>query len=464
MANASALNYNCNNNAITAIWKLTRLMIQAGWVHKASAIGASKSTVTDLWATYATWIGSLTSGNWILLEGPNTLRIPFTTAPGAMRRGETIVQNVTGAQGELVSWVWDGVSLGYAVVQPMSGVFNTSDTIVGVISGQTFTPNGTIADFRRQVVIWLYNNAGTNFPTHQLHIYYQCCDSVAEATEQFSDATRMAAATATVCPGGAAAGANAFPSATSGSFVVLGQGGAGTVGNNVSPLTGSNQQVGLAQIFVANATPAAGVAADGSFILACGAPTLNPGAFVGFAFLRCDHGDAGDVEPYGWINMRTGSPTRLFSNGSTSNADQFGELTTGNGEAIARDCNQPNWRRRGMSAYGGDGGFVQCQIAQLAVPLGSTNESFQKVQHRNAGSADTVAPALTTIFNREPLWLIGTNVGGKTRKGQLRWLYTVEGGNGCDTYDNKQFVQLSNLNQPAIVGGFWDGVSVPTNA
>lgn len=464
MANAFALNYDCSNNAIIAIWQLTRQMVQAGWTHIASSLGAATSTAADLWATTkASWFAGITSGNWILLEGPSTLRIPFTTAPGAMREGETITQNVTGATGELVSWIWDGVSLGYAVVMPMTGAFDAVNTIVGNTTGQTFTPNGTIATFRRQMVWWLHDAATTSLLQHRFHCYYQCTDGVAEATELFSDAARLAAVTATVCPGGAAAGANSFPGATSGTFCVYGQGGSGNSATNYTAFTQSAGTAGKAQIMVANAIPSGGVSADGSFVLAIGCPTNDSGSFVGCAFQRLEHGDPGDVEIYGWFTDQLAVNSRTVARCDVGSVDIFGDPPNASYSSIDRGIYQPNWLRRGMSGYGGDGGFIFCRCASLACPDSLASASSVKVQNVTPADADHVSTAFVTTYTREPLWLVGVNAAGRCRKGQARWLFLVQGGNGCDTLDNKQFVQLSNNNQPAIVAGPWDGVTVPVN-
>ena len=466
MANAVAPNYACNNNIAVALWQLTRQMVAAGWTHVASSLASALSITLadDKWSTTkATWASTVVTGNWWLGQGPVTWRIPFTTATtGVFIRGETVTQATSGATGELIGNVWDGVSLGYAVIMPMTGTFDNTHVITGNSSGATFTPNGTIAQFTRQIVFWLGTVSGTNQNSVTFHIYYQCTDSVGEASAQFSYASRLAAVTATVCPGGASSGANGFPPDGTGTYVAYGQGGSGAAGTNATVL-GYNTPCGLAQIMVANATPGAGLSADGSFVLAVGSPSVNAGSYCGLAFQRLDNTEPGDVENYGWIcgGVNTASYSRTFNytnNPQIGSDDAWGS----NGSPCGIwNTNQFGWRRRGMAAYGGEGSWVPLRTCRLYL---SSSSASGIVMGSNAGDNERMSTALVQTQVREPLWLIGIDLNLKVRKGTPRWVFQVQGNNGCDTYDNRFWIQLSNSNQPALVAGPWDGVTTPQNA
>jgi hypothetical protein len=471
MANAVAPNYNCNNNIPVALWQLTRQMIAAGWTHVASSLATTLSIVigTDLWNTdKTTWATSVVTGNWWLGQGPVTWRIPFITAiTGVFIRGETVTQATSGATGELIGQVWNGSTAGYAVIMPMTGTFNNTDVITGNSSGAYFTPNGTIATFVRQIVFWLDVVTGTDQTTTTFHVYYQCTDSVGEASSQFSYSTRLAAVSATVCPGGATSGANAFPSSTSGSYVAYGTGGSGAASTG-STVLGYYGTCGLAQIMVANATPGAGLSADGSFVFAVGSPSVNAGAYCGFAFQRLDNTEPGDVENYTWLCgglVGTLNRTTSFYDYSPQlgSSDTFGGSFSSPVIGTIMYSSQPTWRRRGMaSPYGGEGTWVLIKPCKLYFCVNAIAASV--VMATEAGDNERMSTALITTQVREPLWIIGTSLNLKVRKGTPRWIYQVQGNNGCDTYDTKSWIQLSNSNQSALVAGPWDGVTTPQNA
>ena len=465
MANALAANYNCNQNIAIALWQLTRQMVAAGWTHLASSLGAALSIVpgTDEWnVSKGTWSAGAIIGNWWLGQGPITLRIPNTVAAtGTFIRGETITQATSGATGELVGEVWDGVSLGYLVVMPMTGTFDNTHVITGLSSGATVTPNGTIALFTRQVVFWLGAVSGTTQTSCIFHIYYQCTDSVSEAASQFSAAARLAAVTTTVAPGGAGAGAKSFPADGTGTFVPYGTGGSGAAATGATAL-GTNTSCGLAQIMVANATPGAGLSADGSFVFAVGSPAINAGAYCGFAFQRLDNTEPGDVENYSWLcGGQTGTfnrTTQLAGAPQSGSNDAFG---SGTAVGSIGYSGQPNWRRRGMTAYGGEGQWVITKPCKLYFAISGNAGT---IMSQGVGDNERMASALVQSQVREPIWLICVDASFKVRKGTARWLFQVQGNNGCDTYDSKSWIQLSNTNQPALVAGPWDGVTIPQNA
>lgn len=461
MPNAQFQNWSgANTWCYHGLWKLSRALVAAGWIHVSSSDQTRVATdpADDRWVTEPNFTTTL--GYWCLLQGPSTFRIPFTTAPGNFVRGETITQAVTGSTGELVSWVWDGTSLGYAVVMTMTGTFDNTHVITGNWSQATFTPNGTIAEFVRQLVMWGCADAALGGSGH---VYYQCVDNVAEATEMFSYPDRLAAATKTICPGGASGtGANGFPGNTTGTtgngtFVPLGLGGANAVTTSASAFYGASSIVllGKVQILVANATPAAGISPDGSFVLAFGTPSQGAGQFVGWAFQRLDATEPGDVEIYQWV---VNNVTDRVNGNLASGTDHFSIA----GSMFNANSRWPSWRRRGMANYGGEGGFVLAQPAMLHAPGGTP----VRVLSCNYTDSERVACELTSKWVREPIWVVSLNPGAKIRKGTLRWLHAVQGNNGCDTYDNLSWIQLSGSTSTinAVVAGPADGVTVPVNA
>ena len=164
---------------------------------------------------------------WWNAQGPSTLKIPFAVgqtagSDGYFIRGENLTQSITGAQGELLGYLYDGYSTGYIVVAPRvdgSGAdphgWDHTHIITGGISGATVTPNATVIEFVREVVFW--KTAASQL---QGATYYQCVDGYSESTSRFSTLALNANATVSVAPGGSASVGNQFPAA--GSFVVHG--------------------------------------------------------------------------------------------------------------------------------------------------------------------------------------------------------------------------------------------------
>jgi hypothetical protein len=69
--------------------------------------------------------------------------------------------------------------------------------------------------------------------------------------------------------------------------------------------------------------------------------------------------------------------------------------------------------------------------------------------------------ALVSTKIREPIWIIQQSAtSSKIRKGTLRWMAVVQGGEAGDTYDNKLWLQVSSKAAPFVVGP-WDGVTTP---
>lgn len=113
---------------------------------------------------------------WIVLAGPNTIKIPLNAAPtGTFLRGETITQATTAAEGEILGFVWDSVGgSGWMAVLARTGTWDNAHTITGSTSGATATPltNGTLVQFQREFMFW----ADTGLVNGT--IYYGCFDGL----------------------------------------------------------------------------------------------------------------------------------------------------------------------------------------------------------------------------------------------------------------------------------------------
>ena len=104
-----------------------------------SATLATGQTVKGLPA-----LGDATVG-WIVMSGPQTLKIALNAAPtGTPIRGEIVTQATSGATAELFGYVWDTVGLtGWMVLGPQTGTFDAAHTLTGSISGATLQPLAT---------------------------------------------------------------------------------------------------------------------------------------------------------------------------------------------------------------------------------------------------------------------------------------------------------------------------------
>ena len=232
MANKFATNFPIPSatNVFQTVWKLTRIMKAAGWTYKASSDGSHTKDTTgtaanDYWGGNAdptldaypptgagpsanSTLSDTSTGAWIVLSGPQTQKIPLSAAPtGTPLRGETITQATSGAEGELLGYVWDPTGLsGWMAVLPRTGTFDNTHTVTGSTSSATFVPTGTIITYNREVMFYKDLSGGTVNGT----IYYICADQSAENAQLFSVLATQAGCTATVGPamGGTS---NAFP-------------------------------------------------------------------------------------------------------------------------------------------------------------------------------------------------------------------------------------------------------------
>lgn len=448
-----------------------------GFVSVTSVIVENPSAVSETTGGGATWkevsalldtFPALGAGAWWCAQGPSTIRVPIgTTSPtGTFIRGENVTQATSGAQGEILGVLVDTTNGGYLVISPrVSGTgsgprgWSASAAITGATSGATIAATGTVIEFVREIVFWRSS-------TTSGHIYYQCIDSVAEATTtattgRFSVLAALAGATATICPGGASGGSpttNGFP--TVGTFVAgVGTGGTGAVGTGSSNWNNNTNAVnlGLCQLLVANAIEGTGTSADGSISFITGLPTTASTTFAGWGFLRLDDTEDGDVDPYAWCvpNFPTGGFGRSRTGGGTvgTNGDVFQNGVIFNVTSTAFLCH----RRRGFPT---NDSFTEA-FASL-IGRYQAGAALALVQE----SPDRVACSFVSTTVREPMWVTAygsaLNVVSKMRKGTTRWWCVVQGGNGTDTYDGRKWIQLSSTS-PAIVIGPADGVTLPQN-
>lgn len=399
--------------------------------------------------------GSLATGSWCNMQGPSTLKVPLTSAPGIFLKGENVTQTTTGAQGEIIGSMFDtATTTGYLVIMPrVDGTgagphgWSSSDTITGAISTATATPSSTIVEYAREVVFW--NSSAT---ATQMTIYLQTCDTSADSASRFSTLATSVGATATVAPGGGGTG-NTFPSI---GFVIVGTGGATSTQlfGNVN-WTGN---LGNAEIMCADNTYDLGRSADGSWTIAIATPAVNTGSYIGYCYTRCDDNEDGDVDPYicyAPSNDAAYVPSR--TTGGTSYASG-GESFVANNNTTFSNNTCKGWRRRGMST--GDA----FQNFQCAILCTGNNASATYVISQNNATVDSIATMQsTTVYVGEPVWIVSGQASSKMRKGTARWLRYIGTGNGTDTYGNKSWIQLGNVSTlVAFLAGPWDGTTTPS--
>lgn len=419
---------------------------------------------------------ALGAGAWLVLQGPSTLKVPIgTTVPtGTFIKGENVTQASSGATGEIVGVLTDTINGGFLVIAPrLSGTsggvrgWSNSAAITGAVSGASISPVSTIVEYVREVVFWRSSTTAG-------HIYYQCIDSVGEGTTnatngRFSTMASLGTCTATVCPGGASGGnptTNGFP--TTGTLVAgIGTGGTGAVGTGTNDWLNNTNSVnlGLGHVLVANAIEDTNSSGDGSMTWVAGIPSAGAVQFVGCGFLRVDDQEDGDVDPYVWA-VPVGSAysrSRTGGGGTSTAADGFG-ISAGNHVWYNAGSSFLGWRRRG---WGTNEAFSEFNALMLSY---SPTSFTTGILLQASGTPDKVACSFSSVAVREPMWIVcfnGSNPAIKLRKGTLRWWFAVQGGNGCDTYDGRRWIQLSSQSAPnggpAIVVGPADGTTMPLN-
>ena len=406
---------------------------------------------------------------WICMQGPSTLKIPINAAStGNFARGENITQSSTGAQGELVSYLYNAsAGLTYLVVNPRvdgsgSGVHGWSTgatTITGGSSGATVTTGtSTPIEYVREIVLW----KGTS-NDYDITIYSQCVDSVGESSHRFSARLGNAGCTATIAPAGGGTG-NAFPSI--GSYCVRGAGGQslGTTFYSTSTLASRFH------IIATNIDYTSGVSADGSFVYMIGNQSALPGAQHGIFYQAVDNTENGDLDPYVWYAptqstntvssaIASYNPTRIGTaagNSAGGDFDSFGGAANGKVSIFG-------WIGRGITNQD----FFQTFVILV---LGLTGDTKPDSSFFASVSRDEILSDMANYYVLRDTIYIGSyqtstltnpQMFRRTRKGTLRWIFATQGGQIGDTFDNKRWIQASSF-QGAFIVGPWDGVSTMT--
>jgi hypothetical protein len=406
---------------------------------------------------------TMTAANcWILLRGPSMLKIPIASAPtpnpttgATFIRGENVLQTTTGAQGEILGFVFDGVSSGYLVINPRvrgtgSGVYgwDSTYTITGGSSGATVVQSAATVEYRHELVLGKNGTA-----THGV-IWLGCFDPAGEASDMLSASARLTAATSSP-PGGN----SDFPTYA---WVVLGTSAA--IGGAHTWVYGTSTANGNAQIMCADAIEEENWSSDGSWTVAMATLSgttglqCTAGDHTGFSFQRCDDSEDGDLAPYVTfspeyfnryavsrtaVNTFTSSVAHLFSTGSSF------------AYSASYSCLR-GWRGRGSAGDSASlfSGFAPAVLAEvLATPL--------LLCEKNPAWIERQRTSLVATKVREPVWVVNADATlNKMRKGTMRWFGVVQGGESGDTYDSKKWVQLSTKVAPLIAGP-WDGSTTP---
>lgn len=445
MANAYAINYQyqATNNTFSGIWKLTRVMKAAGWTVPVSSNGTTKTIGTDYFGsnsdpltdTYPTALDATAA--WIVMKGPSTIKLSFTTAPGNLVRGEQVTQATTNATGELLGTVWDSVSsTGWAVILPRTGTFNGTNVVTGAISAATFTPT-SFKEYVREIV-FAKSSAGVTVGT----IYYICADASAESTSLFSSL----GSTASVFPGGGGAG-NAFPS-----IGICVKGSAGSV-SHVN-WTSSTSLSTFGQLACVNATPGAGVSADGSFYLVYNFNNTSTGQLI--MFTRVDDADPGDVDPYVFVSQ--GSATIATYTGSTT----VTAPSVGWSYSSVQISNTSSAVYFGYVSRGGDAS--RDKAALYLEGATTSNNPFSFYIGTNLRLSNFPGSSSTCPFMRFNPYLFSPRTSEMFYKGRPRWIFLVGGGNRFEPLDNKTyfiFLGRNGTSDPAVAIGPLDGTTMP---
>lgn len=409
--------------------------------------------------------GTLTTAyGWILMRGPSMLKIPITAVPTpggtglTFVRGENVVQATTGAEGELVGFVHDGVSTGYLVISPRlrgtgTGVYgwDSGNNIVGDISGATVSQSAATVEYRHELVLGKWNTDATRGV-----IWLGCWDPVGEAADMLSAMAKLSAAT-TSPPGGN----SDFPTYA---WVVWGSS-AAIAGAQQWVYSTSSDANGNAQIMCADCIEEENWSADGSWTIAMAtlsgstASQCTAGDHIGFSFQRCDDSEDGDLEPYITIASDTTDQyaASRIANGAVNSTVYNLFSTSSNYFATTGNSCLRGWRGRGSAGDSASmfAGFVAAVLRSLD---GST---WGVVIEKNPAWIDRQRTALVPTKVREPLWVISDAANAyKMRKGTPRWFGLVQGGESGDTYDSKKWIQLSSKAAP-FVAGPWDGSTTP---
>lgn len=453
-----------NNNAhqIEEVLSATSVRIDARTFAVASDAGPVAWTIRNpLGDTYPAGLSGVVA--WWCAEGASVLKIPITAAPVAgptgnnFLKGENVTQATTGAEGEIIGWVFAS-GTGYLVISPRlrgtgSGAYgwDTTNVITGDVSGATVTQVGSALEYRHQVVIWKAAN------TTDGTIFIGSFEPVGDSAEMFSTLSGSAGCTATIAPGGGGAG-NTFPA-----HAYL-QWGTNTSNSHMAWKGNSTlTAIGNAQVFCVDNLEEENYTADGTWNLAMSTAHVGGyGSHFWYSFMRMDDPEDGDLDPY--VGIRPQNIQALYSNARTT----IGVIDNNGAASYAANTSLAlisaswsgsrtficGWIRRGLSGEL----FNDMEFAVLAGVQTQTAPGLAlSIQNQDPARVQS-APVVTKVL--EPLMVLSLNLNRKIYKGACKWGFATQGGSGWDLYNQGTLIQLHGQS-PGIVAGPWDGVSVP---
>lgn len=386
---------------------------------------------------------------WWCAEGPSTVKIGIGTASsGTFLRGEIVTQATSGATGELLGYVLNAAgNSGWMVIMPQTGTFDGTHQLTGATSGATVTATSYNL-FRRQIVFAKDTTVVSGY------IFYECLSDTEIAassnTALFSDlAANASNCNSTVAPGNSSSVNNRFPSY---GICLLGtaeSGGAATFYGNV----GSGW--GKAQIVAVNATPSAGVSADGTFWIS--QYRADASAYETRGFFRLDDSEPGDVDPFVGI-WNCGSTPVLTTRTSSPNAVGQSYYTFAAGGGNKGYC------ARGTGTMGtGIDSFVGFYLGMVVSISGGVQGQFSnsstppKIRNHpdNAGTPPSPFEHVSVFSGTNNLTM---------RKGIIRWMGLMPTGSVGGTWDTINWLNaFAPSSSVVLVVGPLDGTTAIVN-
>ena len=414
---------------------------------------------------------------WWLGQGPSTVKIPITSAPVVGANGitdndqlfivgEEVTQAVTGATGEFMGFVFDGVN-GYLCIHPHargSGGdpfgWATTNVITGNASGTTVTQVGTAVEYRQQLVIHKAANRNNGI------IRVQCIDPVGETASDFAVLATDALCTATNPPGNdtAGTGGNDFPADPLAATMLSATPG-GTADQWIGTIGGDT--FGFGQAIAIDAIPEPGYTADGGW-LCLSADLSAPTGMIGHGMFRLLDGEPGaQLCPYSWFCAST-SASLSFGN---TNARRFRAGSNQDGNLFSEFFNELRMTTTVLSIWfgfraRGSGLATDQYIGQQSITMRAISVSTTtSIWRLNEGVPWLVSsdPNIPQPKLSGPIFIEAHAQGasgGRMWAGRVKRMRHVNGGGLLDTHDNGSKVQLS-ADAGAYIYTAWDPNSVP---
>lgn len=420
-----------------------------------SSADANDSSTSIRWVERS-WLTSaysaMANGAWICLEGPCTLKIPFTSLPvGTFIRGENVVQTTSNAEGEVLGITYDTSGAGYLVIIPrLNGTGNGAEgwgtgMITGGKSSAYVTPSGLPTRLVREMVWW----RGTT--RKEGTWYYQPILDSTENSQRFGWLSLQSGCTNLIAPGGGGTN-NGFPSI---GYAVTGTGGSASHnsqawGNTTYALT---SRIGNMQLFTANCIDRQDQSPDGSFVSIISQPAQSSQSTGNLpVFMMLNGTEEGDIEPYAaWCGMASGQTTRN-RDGATTGVSVIGgteSWAVGAPWVGASFGWWATWRRRGL-------GILDAYISvPTYFPFSPSAGAYANVYANNVSTdLDRVSSTLQANQNivLQSVELASSTANTRMRKGTLRWIYLLTGRYTLDTYDGKKWVQCNLATANSIAG------------